>query len=65
MAINPFAMDKPATRPSGLQRIGIQLFSLPKLLEADVRSALELLARIGYQEVELFGPYPFSEPGGH
>ncbi len=46
----------------GLKKIGIQLFSLPKRLEADFRGALEMLARMGYREVELFGPFPFSAP---
>ncbi len=40
--------------------LGIQLFSLPKLLEDDFRGALELLAKMGYTELELFGPYLFS-----
>ena len=55
-------MDWSTRRPKGLEKIGIQLFSLPKLLEKDFRGALELLAEMGYREVELFGPYPFSAP---
>lgn len=42
--------------------IGIQLFSLPKLLEQDFPKAIQLLSQMGYQEVELFGPYSFSDP---
>lgn len=45
---------------SGVKKIGVQLFSLPRLLEKDFRSAIQLIAQIGYREVELFGPYPFS-----
>ncbi len=45
-----------------LGSIGVQLFSLPKLLEQDVDGALAMLAELGYQEVELFGPYGFSTP---
>ena len=52
----------PSTGPARLDRIGVQLFSLPKLLERDVDAALALLAGLGYQEVELFGPFPFSMP---
>lgn len=44
----------------GLKKIGIQLFSLPKLLEKDFRSTIKMLARMGYKEVELYGPFPFS-----
>jgi len=44
----------------GLKKIGIQLFSLPKLLEKDFRSAIKMLAQMGYKEVELYGPFPFS-----
>ncbi|MDX2285739.1 MAG: TIM barrel protein [Bacteroidia bacterium] len=42
---------------------GIQLFSLPRLLEQDFRQAIALLASMGYRSVELYGPYPFSAPG--
>jgi sugar phosphate isomerase/epimerase len=56
------AAQASATGPSRLDRIGVQLFSLPKLLERDVDAALALLAGLGYQEVELFGPFPFSMP---
>ncbi len=43
-----------------LEKIGIQFFSLPKLLEQDLAGALALLSNIGYKEVELYGPFPFS-----
>jgi sugar phosphate isomerase/epimerase len=43
-----------------LEQMGIQLFSLPRLMEQDAKAALELLAGMGYSELELFGPYPFS-----
>lgn len=43
-----------------LDRIGVQLFTLPKLVEKDLDAALAMLAGLGYQEVELFGPFPFS-----
>lgn len=43
-----------------LNRIGIQFFSLPKLLEKDFPATLTMLSKMGYKEVELYGPYPFS-----
>ena len=45
-----------------LGRLGVGLFTLPKSLERDFDGTLATLARLGYQEVELFGPYPFSTP---
>jgi len=45
-----------------LQKIGIQFFSLPKLLDQDLPGTLYMLSKIGYREVELYGPYPFSSP---
>jgi len=43
-----------------LENIGIQLFSLPKLLEADFEGGIKILAEMGYRELELFGPYTYS-----
>jgi len=43
-----------------VKKIGVQLFSLPKMLEKDFRAAIKMLAQMGYSEVELYGPYPFS-----
>ncbi len=43
-----------------IDRIGIQFFSLPKLLEKDFAGTLAMLSKMGYREVELYGPYPFS-----
>jgi len=45
-----------------LSKIGIQFFSLPKLLDKDLAGALSMLSAIGYKEVELYGPYTFSNP---
>ena len=49
------------TRPL-IERVGIQFFSLPKMLDTDMSAALSMLSNIGYKEVELYGPYPFSSP---
>lgn len=43
-----------------LKNIGIQFFSLPKLLEKDLPGTLSMLAKMGYKEVEFYGPYTFS-----
>ncbi len=43
-----------------LNTIGVQLFSLPKLLEKDFNAGIKLIAEIGYKEIEMFGPFPFS-----
>ena len=45
-----------------LKNIGIQLFSLPFLLEKDFVAAIKMLQEMGYKELELYGPYPFSDP---
>lgn len=45
-----------------LEKIGIQFFSLPKMLDKDLTGSLSMLSKIGYREVELYGPYPFSTP---
>jgi sugar phosphate isomerase/epimerase len=44
------------------KRIGLQLFSMPKMLEKDFREGIAFIAGLGYSEVELYGPYPFSAP---
>jgi sugar phosphate isomerase/epimerase len=43
-----------------LNKIGIQLFSLPKLLEKDFSDGIRMLAQMGYSEIEMYGPFPFS-----
>jgi len=40
--------------------LGVGLFTLPKFLEKDFDGTLGMLSGLGYKEVELFGPYPFS-----
>ena len=43
-----------------LKKLGVQLFSIPRILEKDFAGTMKMLARIGYKEVEFYGPYPFS-----
>jgi len=45
---------------SHLDKIGLQLFSIPKLLEQDFEAAMKMLSGMGYKELEFYGPYPFS-----
>lgn len=48
---------------SGLiDKVGLGLFSIPSMLDKDFKAAFEMLAKMGYQEIEMFGPYPFSTP---
>jgi sugar phosphate isomerase/epimerase len=42
------------------QKLGIQLFSIPKMLSSDFEGGLKMLQKIGYKEIELYGPYDFS-----
>lgn len=42
--------------------IGVQLFSVPKLLERDFRGGIAMLSQMGYREVEMYGPFSFSAP---
>lgn len=52
------------SRPTPFNKIGslgIQLFSLPLRLEKDPEAALGMLREMGYTEIELYGPYPFSD----
>jgi sugar phosphate isomerase/epimerase len=43
-----------------LDRIGVQLFSIPKILEKDFSGTMKMVSQIGYKEIEFYGPYPFS-----
>lgn len=46
---------------SGLiDQVGLGLFSIPSMLDKDFKGAIEMLAKMGYTEIETFGPYSFS-----
>ncbi len=49
-----------STTKKRLTKVGIQLFSIAQLLEKDFRGTITMLANMGYKEIELFGPYPYS-----
>jgi sugar phosphate isomerase/epimerase len=44
------------------RKLGVQLFSIPKMAATDLKGTLKLMGETGYKEVEFFGPYPFSAP---
>jgi sugar phosphate isomerase/epimerase len=46
--------------PALVNKVGIQLFSLPKVLEKDFRGGVNMLSKMGYREIEMYGPFPFS-----
>jgi sugar phosphate isomerase/epimerase len=50
---------RPASPPL-IDRLGLQLFTVPLLLERDLESGLRQISEIGYRELELYGPFPFS-----
>jgi len=54
------ALRVASARPK--QALGVQLFSIPKMLEKDFREGIAFVAGLGYSEVEFYGPYPFSAP---
>ncbi len=44
----------------GPERIGVQLFSMPHILQKDFSGTMKMLAGIGFREIEFYGPYLFS-----
>lgn len=42
--------------------LGIQLWSVARMLAADFEGTIALLASLGYRELETYGPYDFSDP---
>lgn len=51
----------PLTTQTG-RKFGIQLWSVAKMLSDDFGGTIAMLAALGYRELELYGPYPFSDP---
>ncbi len=47
---------------AAMSTVGVQLFSIPKMLADNFRGGIAMLSQIGYKEVELFGPFAFSDP---
>ncbi len=48
--------------PAAGRSWGIQLFTIPKWCSDDFQGTLRKLSEWGYRELELFGPYSFSDP---
>ncbi|MEL7270076.1 MAG: sugar phosphate isomerase/epimerase [Bacteroidota bacterium] len=62
LAASPFEKvlgQSPAEFESKIN-IGVQLFTIPKMAEADLKGTLQTLSELGYTEIEFFGPYGFS-----
>jgi sugar phosphate isomerase/epimerase len=47
-------------KSSSNTKVGLQLWSIAKNFEQDFTGTMQMVAQIGYKELELFGPYPFS-----
>lgn len=43
-----------------VNKVGLGLFSIPKMLDENMDGAFAMLGKMGYKEVESFGPYDFS-----
>jgi sugar phosphate isomerase/epimerase len=48
-----------------MKKVGVQLFSLPKMLDQNFEESMKMLAKIGFKDIEMYGPYPFSVPTAH
>jgi len=57
-AITPFANIMAELKQEN--KLGIQLFSIPKMLSEDYMGGIKMLSDMGFKELELFGPFPFS-----
>lgn len=44
-----------------LNKIGLGLFSIPKILENDLEGTVKKMAEIGIREFETYGPYSFTD----
>lgn len=58
MAVSPMAEVMAALKKEN--KLGIQLFSIPKMLSEDYMAGVKMLQELSYKELELFGPFPFS-----
>ena len=61
-ALSPFAQNVMEDLVKKKKNLGVQLFSIPQMVDKDLKGTLQMLSEIGYKEVEFFGPYPFSAP---
>lgn len=63
LALLPNCNTAKMTAANTDRALGVQLFTVPKMVDEDLGGTLALLGEIGYREVEFFGPYPFSSAG--
>ena len=61
MAATALSMVPAWAKKLGISNLGIQLFSVPKYLSENFEGTIEMLAGMGYKELEFYGPYSFSE----
>ena len=64
MPKNIFGQSSLSENEKLLEKIGVQLFSVPSSLEKDFRGTIAILAQMGFTEIEMFGPYPYSADSG-
>lgn len=53
-------LAKPSYLQKLLPEVGIQLFSIPLLLNNDFEKSISMISKMGYKYIEFFGPYYFS-----
>ena len=58
--IPPSILGKPYSLNKLLPEVGIQLFSIPLLLNKDFEKSISMISNMGYTYIEFFGPYYFS-----
>ena len=56
----PGALAKHSYFKELLPEVGIQLFSLPLLLNQNFEKSISMISKMGYTYIEFFGPYYFS-----
>lgn len=60
LALLPHCASTRGPAQKRMTAYGVQLFTIPGMVEKDLPYTLALLSEIGYKEVEFFGPYSFS-----
>ena len=58
--IVPSFLTAAINKNSNIENIGLQVWSIAKTLERDFSSTIQMISQIGYKELELYGPFPFS-----
>lgn len=59
-AMAGFSLTSFGRSPARLENLGVNLFSLPKMLETDFEATMKMIDGLGYREIEFYGPYDFS-----